>query len=1382
VHIPAANVRLEGFTITRDVDTQDKWMASNNNQGLNVRGLGDTIYNCKIINNRNGVYVNDAKNVTVEKCEITGNRTGVQVCNNLDGLKIINNTITDNYTMGVLFNTPKIADNGTIKLNENTITGNWYGNIRSRFALTSTRIDATNNYFGTAMPTKGTLDTDPAYADQVPALYGGVAPAAPADVNGDTYTLVDIFPWYTDSVGGTKASLDTALWVDDSFTAADGEFFALPSGNIAQMGVNAFKTIKDGVAAAFAADKNMVNVLAGTYTTTAAIDLTKPVTIQGAGDDTVLTNAASTYFNLASAGITIKNLKFLDCLTDYSTLRAGTAANIANLTIDNCTFMNGKMAMNFYAETPGSNLAKSENIQIINSRFKNYTMKGIATEKFNNSAIENCTFENVGADASYNFGAAIDINLKYDAYTGVKIENNTFTGCGIGSLNGTAVTVKERGTGNDTSYAADPATLTDVSIKNNIFTGNKCDVYFGEPGKNSVGPTGTVFKENNLSAKVMNNTQTQQDASDNYWGSPAPAFSTLITGDVKVFPFYIDSARTTHSELDTALWVDDSFTAAPGDYIVLPGGSLGKMGTNAFTSLAAAVKAVTEEDTIINVLPGEYGIAADPTWNASGQPGWYLPIVKNGTILRGVDASGTPIAAKPGLATSLPLIYGTGFSVNGAWATQNLVTVFGNDVTISGLSFMPKSEPNKTIEIVGANATVKFCRFQPTNKVDVANVFDGRSYYDYRNYGGAVYINGDTLNGSVSNVSILNNYFSKSAVAMGNIRFTGGITIHGNTFDAPYVIYDYAAHANTVGYMVGNTSWGRPVTATCPVAVDDNEFINLPTTYNYAVRNRLNGLFTLTANYMEGDDLGRILFDYKYFETQVPGTSIDEGILLDTYRDNAKNIIAADIMINKASLTNANLNEIQTSAGALDKTFDAAVASYTVDLGYETAGTTISVIPASPLASVKIDGVTASSKYVALDKGGTQTLSIAVTAWDGATTKTYTVTVNREKDGNVSLASLIPSVGTLSPAFDGATTNYTLTLNKTTSQVNIAVAAAVATSKVTVGGVEVTGKTVTVANNASQTVVFKVTADNGATRDYTVVVKRGDYGTFKFSVKDNTNKVVAGVKIGVYYDAATISLVKSGTTAANGTLSITGLDPKTYYVKIISVPKGYKLPTLVLTLAAKDDTVTERNLVIEKSEEQGYVYSAWQLKSLGFSKGKLNRTFDPSVWKYALKLDEKTSSVTFKPVKAESSATMYINGRRVTSKTFTLKNGKSATVKIKVVSGKHNFTYTVVVTRDKSSNTNLKSLKASKGTLTPAFAKSKYEYTLKLTASQSSVSFSFTLEGPGSTYLLNLDNKYVKSKLVSLKKGETRTFKIIVKAQNGKARKEYKITISRALS
>jgi uncharacterized protein YjdB len=88
---------------------------------------------------------------------------------------------------------------------------------------------------------------------------------------------------------------------------------------------------------------------------------------------------------------------------------------------------------------------------------------------------------------------------------------------------------------------------------------------------------------------------------------------------------------------------------------------------------------------------------------------------------------------------------------------------------------------------------------------------------------------------------------------------------------------------------------------------------------------------------------------------------------------------------------NANLSAITLSTGALSPAFNAATTSYTVSVPYETTSISVTGTPAHQSATIS-GNVTNKALSV-----GSNSVSLVVTAEDGVTTKTYTVTIVREQ-------------------------------------------------------------------------------------------------------------------------------------------------------------------------------------------------------------------------------------------------------------------------------------------------------------------------------------------------------------------------------------------------
>ncbi len=203
VAVTASNVTIAGFTVTRLGNNTTDW----NNPGLNTVGIsvqGQAITNMLvrdniITGNRSGIDVNDSSGHTIRNNVIDFNRTGIIFGNRTDNETVVENFITNNWTVGVLFldrsgsgTPPQQALHSTFS--NNNISANWYGQIVDRQSGgTLPAVGTTNlkhfrgNWFGTTSPVITTANSaEPGYAAQIPTAYGGSAtpPGGQPDVAG----------------------------------------------------------------------------------------------------------------------------------------------------------------------------------------------------------------------------------------------------------------------------------------------------------------------------------------------------------------------------------------------------------------------------------------------------------------------------------------------------------------------------------------------------------------------------------------------------------------------------------------------------------------------------------------------------------------------------------------------------------------------------------------------------------------------------------------------------------------------------------------------------------------------------------------------------------------------------------------------------------------------------------------------------------------------------------------------------------------------------------------------------------------------------------------------------------------------------------------------
>ena len=187
---------LRNLTVTRDnLGDSDAWEA---NANLSLVSFGQnltadtTLDNCIITQGRNGVYMNTVNGAgnkaIITNNDIEDNRTGINFCGNCNYAVIENNTITGNWTLGIVaYNT---KDSGTaldtVTLKNNIISGNWYGQIlvkdngidpMSESNKISGALDISTTTFNETIMIsyKGTSSywAEPAYKDLRPDSVGG---------------------------------------------------------------------------------------------------------------------------------------------------------------------------------------------------------------------------------------------------------------------------------------------------------------------------------------------------------------------------------------------------------------------------------------------------------------------------------------------------------------------------------------------------------------------------------------------------------------------------------------------------------------------------------------------------------------------------------------------------------------------------------------------------------------------------------------------------------------------------------------------------------------------------------------------------------------------------------------------------------------------------------------------------------------------------------------------------------------------------------------------------------------------------------------------------------------------------------------------------------
>jgi len=273
---------------------------------------------------------------------------------------------------------------------------------------------------------------------------------------------------------------------------------------------------------------------------------------------------------------------------------------------------------------------------------------------------------------------------------------------------------------------------------------------------------------------------------------------------------------------------------------------------------------------------------------------------------------------------------------------------------------------------------------------------------------------------------------------------------------------------------------------------------------------------------------------------------------------------------------NADLSSIGVSAGSLSPLFASGTTSYTASVTATTASITVSPTVAQANATVKVNGLSVPSGATSLAINlavGSNTISTVVTAQDGTTSKTYTLTVTRAASNNANLASLALSAGTLSPAFASGTTNYAANVSNAVTALMITPTVAQANATVRVNGVNIpsgiASQTISLGLGINTITVAVTAPDRVTTKTYSVAVTRAQSSNANLA----SLALSAGTLSPAFASGTTIYTASVPNTTASITVTPTAADTgATLRVNGTTVPSG--VPSPAITLAAGSTTIT----------------------------------------------------------------------------------------------------------------------------------------------------------------------------------------------------------------
>jgi Leucine-rich repeat (LRR) protein len=285
-------------------------------------------------------------------------------------------------------------------------------------------------------------------------------------------------------------------------------------------------------------------------------------------------------------------------------------------------------------------------------------------------------------------------------------------------------------------------------------------------------------------------------------------------------------------------------------------------------------------------------------------------------------------------------------------------------------------------------------------------------------------------------------------------------------------------------------------------------------------------------------------------------------------------------VVRRALVTNIALS----GEGVPALSFDPVIPKYTVDVPADTGAVTLQAAPGSGVRSITVNGISAPSAVLRPPAGGSVTATVVATATDKRTKSTYTVTVRRAPI----VTGLAISGGpmALSPAFNAATSSYTLNVPATVGSFTLTAAKGPACAALLIGGVERDSLTFA-APAAGQSMDVTVTGRTakGTEAVYTVHVN-GVALVSAISSKDASrppapafDPSVAAYEINL--PAATGSVViRAAKTASAKYLTINGRSAASCTV---SLPQGGSVAITVVATAADGVTKSTYTVVINRA-------------------------------------------------------------------------------------------------------------------------------------------------------------------------------------------------------
>jgi len=1145
--------------------------------------------------------------------------------------------------------------------------------------------------------------------------------------------------WQTSSDGGatwvTAATAPTGLTSGSTITIQAGDTWANAIGTT---------TIPVGV--------TLTNnsTLLGTFT---AAKLTVAGTLVYSGTAAQTLPASASFVSSTVANLTVNNALGVSSNGTIS------ISGVVNLIAGQFNCNNGGGSFNYKGSITGTN-------GLLNVA-GNFFTQGSAGQVIPGSLLLNNTINKLNVSTSTaglnNFSSTGPIKIS----SGIGLYAGIFTLGGTLTVTGTTITAAS-GAGGITA-GSNMVTFngaTAQTIPTGFFTGNEVDniTLSNALGVTSAGPltvgtsyTATALK-NTVTPLTVTGTVTIGGTLNISSFSTAPAVTgttytvlsaTAISGTFNTLTLPVGYAGTVAYTSTVVTVTVSPSTDATLSSLALSSGTLSPAFASGTTSYTASVPNATSSITLT------------PTANEGG-----ATIKVNGTTVASGAASGS-VTLTVGNNTITTIVTAHDGTTTKTYTINLTRTPLSTDATLSNLTLS-----SGTLSPAFASGTIAYTASVPnaTASITVTPTTNDAT--------ATVTVNGSTVTSGSASGSI--------ALAVGSNTITTVVTAQDGTTTKTYTVnvtrtpLSTDATLSNLVLSSGTLSpafSGATSSYTATVSTATTSIAVTPTTND--------GTATLTVNgtsQSSGTASSAIPLAIGNNTITVVVTAQD-GTTTQTYTTT----------VTRPASTDASLAGLTISSGTLSPSFSSPTTAYTVSVGNTVTSLTITPAVNDATATVTVNGTAVTnggpSGSIALNVGG-NTITTKVTAQDGVTTQTYTITVTRAASSNADLSNLTISSGTLTPAFAPATITYAAGVSIGTASITVTPTLADVTASVTVNGTIISSGNASAPitiNTGSNTITAIVTAQDGSTKTYTLTITKTALSTNAalsgLSLSSGTlspaftsgnsvytssvNNATASITVTPIVADATATVTVNGATVSSGTAS-----------GAISLNVGTN--TINVDVTAQDG-VTKQTYSVAVTRAAS---SNANLSSLALSLGTLSPVFAAGTTTYTASVSNATISLTVTPATADATATITINGTTVNSgaasSAITLNVGANTLTTVVTAQDGTLKTYTVTITRAASTNANLASLAISSGTLSPVFASGTTAYSASVASSITSVTLTPTLSDATATVKVNGVSVAggTASAAQPLVVGNN-TINVVVTASDGVTTNTYVITVNR---